>query len=110
MKKFIFVAILLVLFQFRDELFSFHSPAPEYAAQHEERVILYATQWCAYCKKTRKFLEQNNIPYYEYDVESSSEGYDQFKALGGRGVPLLLVNGKVIKGFDTKRILKYLGG
>ncbi len=108
MKKLLIIAVLVLLYQFRDEIFSFHSPAPEYAAMHQEKVILYATSWCGYCAKTRQFLKENNIPYFEYDVESSSEGYDQFKALGGRGVPLVLVNGKVIKGFNTDRILAYL--
>lgn len=108
MKKLLIIVVLVLLYQFRDDIFSFHSPAPEYAAMHEEKVILYATSWCGYCSKTRQFLKENNIPYFEYDVESSSEGYDQFKALGGRGVPLVLVNGKVIKGFNTDRILAYL--
>ncbi|GAA6150820.1 glutaredoxin family protein [Pseudoteredinibacter isoporae] len=108
MKKLLIIVVLVLLYQFREDIFSFHSPAPEYAAMHQEKVILYATSWCAYCAKTREFLEAKNIPYHEYDVEVSSEGYEQFKALGGRGVPLVLVNGKVIKGFNTDRILAYL--
>ncbi len=107
-KKILIVLVLVLLFQFREEIFSFHSPAPEYAAMHEERVILYATSWCGYCKKTRHFLQQQGIPFHEYDIENSSQGYEQFKALGGRGVPLALVNGKVIKGYNTDRILEYL--
>lgn len=108
LKKILFVAVLLLLCQYRDQLFSFESAGPEVAAQYQEKVVLYATSWCAYCRKTRKFLSEKNIPYREIDIENSSEGYQQFKNLGGRGVPLILVNGRVIKGYDTKRIMEYL--
>jgi len=81
-------------------------PAPDFAAAHGGKVILYATSWCGYCTKTRDLLDKNNIDYFEYDVEKSEEGRKQFKALGGRGVPVLLIKGEVLKGFDPQRIIE----
>lgn len=71
---------------------------------HSSEVILYSTSWCGYCAKTRKYFEDNQIPFVEYDVEKSSEGREQYHNLNGKGVPLLVVNGEVIRGFNPAAI------
>lgn len=81
---------------------------PNFAALHAEPVILYGTDWCSNCKMTRAYLRENHIPFFEYDVEKSSEGQRQFKALQGNGVPLLLVKNNVIRGFDPRAIQQAL--
>ena len=82
--------------------------AAEYAALHEEPVILYATDWCGYCRKTRQFLTANQIAYQEYNIEQSTEGRQQYDTLGGQGVPLLLVEGEVIRGYNPAAISQAL--
>lgn len=77
---------------------------PDFAALHEEPVIMYSTDWCGNCKMTRAYLRENNIPFFEYDVEKSPEGQRQFKALQGNGVPLLLVKNNVIRGYNPQAI------
>lgn len=81
---------------------------PNFAALHAEPVVLYGTSWCGNCKMTRAYLRSNGIPFFEYDVEKSVEGQRQFKALQGNGVPLLLVNNNVLRGFDPAAIDKAL--
>ena len=81
---------------------------PDFAALHAEPVILYGTDWCSNCKMTRAYLRNNNIPFFEYDVEKSPEGQRQFKVLQGNGVPLLLVKNNVIRGFDPAAINRAL--
>jgi len=73
-----------------------------------DNVILYATSWCGYCKKTRAFLAEHNIQYTEYDVERSAEGQKQFKALGGKGVPVMDIKGTIIKGYSEKGMISTL--
>lgn len=77
---------------------------PDFAAQHEEPVVMYSTDWCGNCKMTRAYLRENNIPFFEYDVDKSPEGQRQFKALQGNGVPLLLVKNNVVRGFNPQAI------
>lgn len=67
---------------------------------HPNNVVLYATDWCGYCKKTRKFFKENNIAYVEFDIEKSAEGKAQYQSLNGRGVPLVIVKGKLIRGYN----------
>ena len=66
---------------------------------------LYATFWCGYCAKTRELLNKNGIKYFEYDVGKSTEGREQRKKLGGNGVPVLVINWDVVKGYKPNKIL-----
>ena len=108
MKKIILILAVLAIYQNWSTIRNFITPPviPEIAAEQE--VILYATTWCGYCKKTREFLADNNIDYYEYDIEYSSEGKRQYTQLNGQGVPLLVVNEQVIRGYNPPAILKAL--
>jgi len=105
MKKILVVAIILLVFQKWGVIENYINPPPDYAAAHNGKVILYATSWCGFCKKTRELLRENNIDYFEYDIEKSEEGNKQYRKLGGGGVPVLLISGKVIKGYDPAKIL-----
>jgi glutaredoxin len=75
---------------------------------HQEDVILYATQWCGYCKKTRAFLRSKGIDYIEYDIEKSATGRQQYDSLNGNGVPLLVVKSEIIRGYNTQAIMNAL--
>lgn len=102
----IIAAILaLNVFIFRGIEPTDYSVSPDFASRGENadvRVILYATSWCPYCKKTRQFLHKNRIHYVEYDIEKSAEGRRQYQQLGGRGVPVLNIDGKVVHGYNVQ--------
>lgn len=108
MLRYILIGLVLLAAHYRVEIRNFIDPQPSYGEAHNVEVVLYATSWCGYCAKAREFLAQNNIPYYEYDIEESSEGHEQYKRLGGRGVPVLWVNGETIKGYQPQMILDAL--
>jgi mycoredoxin len=106
MKKYVIIVAILVIFQNWDDISAFIDPPPDYGAMHDEQVILYATEWCGYCQKARELMAKHNISYFEYDIEKSEEGRRQHNDLGGRGIPVLLINGQVLKGFNPTKILK----
>lgn len=83
--------------------------AIEYNDKYAADVLLYRTESCGYCKRTKKLLQQSRVDYLELDIERSQPAWDEFKALGGRGVPLLVIKGEVIKGFDAQRIKEAIG-
>lgn len=41
--------------------------APHFA-NVEQKVVIYSASWCNFCKATRKYLEDNNIPYIDRDI------------------------------------------
>ncbi len=107
-KKIFFIVLVLLVIQKFDVIRSFFNPPPDYAARDVE-VVLYSTSWCGYCTKVRELMEKHNVEYYEYDIEKSSEGRKQFESLGGRGVPVVVINGEVIKGYNASEILRLIG-
>ena len=105
MKKIILVLAVLAIFQKWDDISRWFNPPPDYSELYDADVILYATTWCGYCEKARELLAKYNISYHEFDIEKSDEGRKQYEELGGRGVPLLLINGEVVKGYNKNKIL-----
>jgi len=65
-------------------------------------VTMYTTDWCGVCKRARGYFASKGIAYTEIDVEKSDAGRRDFEALGGRGVPLILVGGKAMNGFSPE--------
>lgn len=78
------------------------------AGRGKGKVIMYSTTWCGVCKKAKAFFRRQRIPFTEYDVEKSQRGKREFKRLGGRGVPVILVGDKRINGFSEGRMRKML--
>ena len=72
----------------------------------KNQIVLYSTTWCGYCEKTRQLFAQNNVNYTECDIEKSTVCHQQFKALGGKGVPVTYAKGVVIHGYDEARLSK----
>jgi glutaredoxin len=110
LKKFVLIMLVVVIWQNWGRIEHFVNPPPAAVAQSysQARVVMYATEWCGYCKQTRRFLDSKGIPFQEYDIEKSEEGRKAYEALGGRGIPLLDVNGTLIRGFAPEEILAAL--
>lgn len=71
-------------------------------------VVLYATSWCGYCRKTRSLLAAYDIEYTELDIERSPEARRRFDQLGGHGVPVITVGGTAIHGYDPDALTRAL--
>lgn len=65
-----------------------------------QRVIMYSTAWCGYCKKARKYFKAKGIRFVEYDIEKNARAKQDYDALGGRGVPVILVGKQRMNGFS----------
>ena len=73
-------------------------------AAGQPEVVLYATDWCGYCKQTREFFDANAIRYSEQNIEKSAEARKAHQQLGGRGVPTIVVGDDVVQGYDIGRL------
>jgi glutaredoxin len=103
-KKLVFLGLLGLTLENWDRIDNLVFGQPSYSTSRNQ-VILYATEWCGYCQKTREFFKNNNISYVEYDIEKSERRRREHKRLGGKGVPLVKINGKVIHGYNPKLML-----
>jgi len=75
----------------------------------QPEVILYATDWCGYCRMAREFFSANGIRYTERDIEKSSLALSEHKKLGGRGVPLIVVGDELVGGYNEPALQRLLG-
>jgi len=69
----------------------------------KDKVVMYTTSRCGYCKKAKAYFVKNKIPHVTYDVEKSSIGKRDYKALRGTSVPIILVGKKRMNGFTVSR-------
>jgi glutaredoxin len=82
------------------------------AAASQPEVIMYATDWCPYCRQAREHFARQGIAYREVDIEKSAAGRAEYDRLGGRGVPLILVGSRRMQGFRVEsfdRLLRSAG-
>jgi glutaredoxin 3 len=74
------------------------------------KVMVYSTATCPYCVRAKQFLNENKIPYENYDVGVDARKADEMAAKSGQmGVPVIDIDGKIIIGFDKEEIKKALG-
>lgn len=72
-----------------------------YQGHESNRVIMYATSWCGYCKQARNHFNENGIPFTEYDIEKDERARKSYDSIGGKGVPVILVGKKRMNGFSA---------
>jgi glutaredoxin 3 len=73
------------------------------------KVIVYSTQMCPWCNKTKEFLKKNKVAYKEVDVGSDQKAaQDMITRSGQAGVPVIEVDGEMIVGFQEDKLKKTL--
>jgi glutaredoxin-like YruB-family protein len=74
-------------------------------------VVVYTTSWCGWCKKTLAWLDAKGVDYENRDVETNAEWAEERHDLtGSGGVPVIVIDGEVIKGFDQAQLDEMLRG
>ena len=75
-------------------------------ADSSQYVVMYATGWCPYCRKARKFFREQGVPYVEYDIEKNAEANRVYKAFGGNGVPVIFFRKRRLDGFSVESFIQ----
>ncbi|MGD8312585.1 MAG: glutaredoxin family protein [Gammaproteobacteria bacterium] len=66
-------------------------------------IILYSASWCGVCKQARAYFQRQGISYREFDIERTARGREDFRKLGGTGVPIILIGRQRMNGFSIGR-------
>lgn len=75
-----------------------------------KEVTIYSTPTCHFCHLAKDFFMKNGVKYTEYDVLNNIEKrQEMINVSGGLGVPVIVIGGEVIVGFDQSRISQLLG-
>ena len=92
---------------------SFLSPASaataklENTIQSSNEVSIYVASWCSHCRKAKEYLDQLNIAYTLYDIDTPN-GQEKFDALHAQGIPIITVGEYRMDGFNAVQLTKVL--
>ena len=68
-------------------------------------VVMYSTDWCGVCKRARKYFEEQQIPFTEYDVDRNLQARNEYLLLNPRrSVPTIKIGNEVIVGFSPAAV------
>lgn len=89
-----------------------YSGAPQVALDEKDfgarEVKMLTTTWCGVCKRAKAYLVGKGVNFSEYDVETSEIGKQEYKRLGGKGVPIILVGKQRMDGFSAAKLEEML--
>jgi glutaredoxin len=71
-------------------------------------VIMYVTNWCPHCKKAKEYLEGLGVSLVVYDIDADASKKAEMleKSGGSKGVPLIDVEGIIVRGNNQVAIKK----
>ncbi len=78
--------------------------ATEETPSTSQNVVMYSASWCGVCKHARQYMTMHGIAFTEYDVEKNDFARAEFRRLGGRGVPIILVGDQRMNGFSEANL------
>ena len=72
-------------------------------------VKLYTSPACGYCHQAKRYLVERGAKFTEYDISVDRAAAEEIVRLTGQmGVPVIVVDGDVIIGFDRARLEQLL--
>ena len=70
-----------------------------------EEITIFTTPTCRECKAAKSFLSDMGVAFQEIDISKDGKARYRVKKMTGRTrTPVLVVDGKVIDGFDPVRL------
>jgi glutaredoxin 3 len=68
-------------------------------------VVVYTTPTCGFCHQVKAYLHQRGVPFTEHDVSRDRQAATEMVRLSGQqGVPVVLIDGQVVVGFNQALI------
>lgn len=64
------------------------------------QTVLFSAEWCGYCRQAKAYLAEKKIRYREYDIDTADGMRALTEAGVGKGIPVLLRQGKKTQGFS----------
>ncbi len=76
----------------------------------DKHVTIYSTPTCHFCQMAKEFFTENNVAFTNYDVSVDADKRNEMIQLTGQlGVPVIVLDGSIMVGFDREKIAEKLG-
>ncbi|WP_126425506.1 glutaredoxin family protein [Brevibacillus marinus] len=70
------------------------------------KAIVYTSSTCTFCKQVKQYLQEQNLPYEERNIDENPAYGEELARMGIMSVPLTVIGEKQILGFNPGRIQK----
>jgi len=75
----------------------------------DKKVVIYSTPTCPYCKRAKDYLSRKEIPYIDINVAQDREkAKEMIDKSGQMGVPVIIIDGEIVVGFNQALLDKLL--
>jgi mycoredoxin len=56
------------------------------------KILVYGAEWCGDCRRSKRFLDSNNVAYEYVDVEADATASDKVIEINGgqRSIPVII--------------------
>lgn len=71
-------------------------------------VTIYTSNTCPHCYAAKEYLTAKGVDFTERNVTTDSDARRELVQKGYMGVPVIIVNGEEIVGFDRNRLEQLL--
>lgn len=80
------------------------APSTKRGVETDPRVEIYLTAWCPACRKARDWFKSRGLQFSEYDIEKDAGAAARKHRIDGTTtIPVVVIDGKVIRGFAPKQ-------
>lgn len=69
-----------------------------------KKVEIYSSDTCINCIKAKEYFDEIGVAYTEYNISKDIEAKRELIGMGYMSVPVILINGEHVLGFDKFRI------
>ncbi len=75
------------------------------AEKATRQIVIYSTPTCPICKRAKEYLTKKGIPYQEIDVAGDRKAVQEMIQKSGQmGVPVIIVDGELMVGFNQSKL------
>ena len=71
-------------------------------------VIIYTSSTCGYCVAAKQYLSEKGVSYTEKNIQTDPNARKELMQKGHMGVPVIIVDGEEIVGFDRAKLEQLL--
>jgi len=71
-------------------------------------VTVYTSNTCPYCVAAKDYLQEKGISYKEKNIQTDPSARKELISMGHMGVPVIIIDGEEIVGFDKVRMEQLL--
>ncbi len=69
-----------------------------------KNIVVYSQPGCAACKKVKEYLVEKSVQFTEKDISRDRSALNEVRTMGVMTIPLTIIDGESITGYDQDRL------